>query len=145
MHGNYADVAGYKTKIPLFWWMKDDDVYHTSLLHRAGPAGRVLQQDIEIRPTIPGEMSESNEEALRVTQAVVSSRNVHSDGSTFSSLLTLRPSAFILYCMKEEIKPPGFDPESELYCHAAGLPYSLNFRGTPAIEKEAESILSSLQ
>lgn len=144
-HGDYADVAGRKIKIPLLWWKENSHYYQTFLLRRALPSDVIGQQDIEVGPMFPGTMTDSNDETLRLTEKIISSHNAHPDGHTFSSLVTLHSGISVFYCDKEDLGAPGNALQSNLHCHASGLPYSFSFNGSPAVEKEAESILSTLQ
>jgi hypothetical protein len=145
VHGNYAEIGHHKVRLPAFWWKEDAYAFDTSVLRGARPAGMYDSPEITLSPAIPGEARDSDQDELKSTEAFVSSRNHDPFAGTSSHLVVLSPAPFRLYCKREDIEMSGLDLSSNLFCHAARVPYSFTYDGPPTREREAELILSSLQ
>ena len=144
-HGNYAELAGHRVKLPILWWKEDAHAYDTVLLERACPANTYLKPEIVVSPAIPGSIRDTDQDELKATQAAISSRNQDSFVGTSSLLVVLSPRPFNLYCKRENIVTSGIVLSSNLFCLAPKAPYSFTYDGPPTREKEAETILSSLE
>lgn len=145
-HGNYAEVAGHRVKLPLLWWKDDDAPYRTILLVRACNSCGVVQPGVLVSPMLAGQVWSSDEDNLKAVQKMIAGRNKSSLDPARSSLVTIRSPAFVLYCEKDEsVGALTTLPNSSLFCEAANLAYSFSFDGDPRFEKEAESLLSTLQ
>lgn len=151
-HGNYAEVGGHRVRLPLLWWKERAHAHdtpdmqdHDEWLARACPSNTIFRPEIETSPTIPGAGRDTDQEELKSTQSIVSTLSHNSVAGSSHSLITLTPRPFTLYCMRQDLTLLGVDLTSMLTCQAAGLPYSFTYNGPPTREKEAESILSTLE
>jgi hypothetical protein len=146
VHGNNAEVGGRRVRIPILWWRESDpNAYDTSLLVRSYPANILNRPQIVVRPTLPGEVQDNDLQGLRTSQAIITLQNKDAFLKKQSSLVSLNPKAFTLYCVREDITPFGVAILSTLSCRAAKTHYSFTYSGSPALEKEAELILSTLE
>jgi hypothetical protein len=146
IHGNYAEVADRRVNLPLLWWKGDDDFYQDTVLVRACNSCGAVQPEVLVSPARPGQMSSSDEDQLRAVQKMIAVKNGSKTGLASSSLVTIRSPAFVLYCEKDEqVSAISNLPDSVLFCNAANLPYLFSFYGDPHVEKEVESILSTLR
>jgi hypothetical protein len=130
-HGNYAEVAGHRVKLPLLWWKNDEDApYRTVLLVRACVSCGVVQPELQARPLLPGQAWSSDEDNLKAMQKMVKERGGPFSDQARRSLVTLRSPAYVFYCKKEESTSRIADlPDNELFCEAANLPFSFLFDG----------------
>jgi hypothetical protein len=146
VHGHYADVGGHTVKIPTLWWKEaDPNAYATSLLVRSCPANMLSRPEIVVRPTLPGEAGDDDLQELRTKQAIIALKKKDAILKSQLSLVTIKSKPFTLYCVREDAIPFGVALFSNLSCHAARTPYSFTYNGGPTFEKEAESILSTLE
>lgn len=152
VHGNYAAIGGRRVRLPLLWWKErvhahdtPDMLDHDEWLARACPSNTILEPEIETSPTILGEGRDTDQEELKSTQSLVSTLNHNSVAGSSHSLVILTPRPLVLYCMRTDLTLLGVNLTSMLTCHAAGLTYSFSYNGPPTREKEAESILSTLE
>jgi hypothetical protein len=145
VHGNYAEVGGNRVKLPLWWWKESTSAWKTSVLTRASSSRAVFEPQIEVKPALPGAIPETDQEALESARAIVSSNNRQSAVGARSSLVTLKPTPFPLYCARNDAAPSGEPVFTTLYCHTARVSYVFTYSGPTMREKEAESILSTLQ
>jgi len=147
LHGSYAEAGGHRLRLPISWWKQGTGSYDTYLLVRASPYVGSPESQIVVSPAGPGEIWKTNGEELQATQTMISTMNSHrhSDMVQSSFLVVLNSKRFTLYCRREESELQGIDILSHVSCDASGVPYSYTFDGPPAYEKEAESILSTLE
>jgi hypothetical protein len=147
-HGNFADVGGgRRVRLPLLWWKGDGGpLFHAIPLNRACNSCGVLRPEISVSRATPGEVMSSNEDQLRSIQRLAALRNQTSSDPARSTLVTIKSPAFVIFCDREEsISAITNLLQSDLVCEVANFPYSFSFWGDPRFEKEAESILSTLQ
>jgi hypothetical protein len=137
IHGNYAEIAGHRVNLPLLWWQENSNSDNTTLLVRAE---RSVSIEIKVRPAFPDEVRDTTQELLNSTQTFVSNRKSSAGVQTVVSMVTLNPKPFTLYCKREDT---GIF--TDLRCLAARVPYVFIYDGTPTREREAETILSSLE
>ena len=76
---------------------------------------------------------------------LIAARNNNPVPGMSSSLIILDAKPFVLYCEKIDTKILGLDATNHLSCEAAKVSYIFIYDGPPNYEKEAESILSSLE
>ena len=141
VHGNSAEMASYRIKVPLFWWKADTDVYGESRLVRATS---IFASDSAPEVTVdlvnPGKERATNDDEMKAVQQLVA-RQRQSAGGTSTTFVLIHSGLFDLSCFKHFITPP---PGNILVCRATGIRYSFNYDGPSIYEKEAESIFSSL-
>jgi hypothetical protein len=153
VHGNYAEVGGHKVKLSILWWKERAHAHETSdmrdhdeWLARACPSNKLDEKpEIDVSPAIPGEVENTQLEELKLTQSVISTLSHNSAKGWSHSLVTLTPRPFTVYCIRDDLTIFGDDVLSRLTCYTAKLPYRFIYDGPPTREKEAESILSSLE
>jgi len=145
MHGDFAEIAGYRVRLPYLWWKGDSQTRDKYLLLRACPSNTFSRPELEVNPSIPGDVMDTDQEELKSTQAMISGLNYNGIEGWSHSLVTLTSRPFTLYCIRGDETIFGTKVFSNLTCFAAKLPYWFNYSGPPAYEKEAESILSSLE
>jgi len=141
VHGNYVQVDGHRMKLPLLWWKREADTYDTTLLVRAARFRTPLESTITVDPLLLGEASDTDQEVLRIAQAMVSSRQNNSTWDVVS-LVTITPKPFNLYCMRDDLSLVGY---INIMCHAATARYSYTYQGHSIHEKEAMQIFSSIE
>lgn len=145
MHGNYAQIGGYRVRLPLLWRKVNIDSYHTSSLVRACSIRTFLKPKIMVEPMLAGTMRDTDLETLQSIQGLTAIPNSASPFKASSSLAILKPHPFTLYCNVKEYLPPHTVLGTNLFCAAPKVPYSFTYDGPPRYEKEAESILTSIE
>lgn len=147
LHGNHAEVAGHRVALPLVWWEEKDplhwDTYH---LVRACPGPLCPSADIEIgrvNPALQTNATETDQQELEKDRRMVSLFNQRQPQSN-ASIVVIRTPAMNLDCVRGSlgVSLPGGSGWS--ICGAPGFPYTISFHA-PTSEREAESILSTLQ
>jgi hypothetical protein len=108
-------------------------------------ANGLLEPKIVISPAFPGEVRGTDQEELKSATIAISLKNRKSIHGTTWSLVTLNARQFTLYCQRLDSAPFGIHLFINLYCGVATVPYSFSYNGPPTYEKEAESILSTLE
>jgi hypothetical protein len=141
LHGDHADVGKFRMKVPLLWWVSDSDKYDTSVLVRATPSTSVDPPEIVVSPTIAGEGRDSDAETLGATQELVEGNLKIPVAGKSSSLISIHPVPFTLYCAKSTFIVP---PTAIVMCHASKVKYAFSYRGASVYEGEAEAILSTI-
>lgn len=144
-HGRYSEIGGHKVRIPILWWKANPYGYGESLVVRASHANMNLDPKIVVTSLPPGTTSGTDQETLKSIQALISVKNHQVVSGWSSSLLILDPKLFRLYCIRDVFAFRSVDRYSSVQCFAAGIPYSFTYQGSPRHEKEAESILSTLE
>lgn len=145
IHGNFAEIGRYRVSLPYLWWKNGTESNNSSFLLRACPLNTFSKPELEVSPAIPGEVMDTEQEELKSTQKVISALNHKGIEGWSQSLVTLTPRSFTLYCIRQDEVLYRSNIDTILTCHAAKLPYSFRYSGPSAYEKEAESILSSLE
>lgn len=147
-HGYLADIGSNKVRVPWLWRQEDAHAYDTLLLKRAYPSinlagAQSMGAQIVMSPVIPGELRSTDQEELQATQDLVSSRKgmLH----TKASLVELHSRRYTFYCSKVTFSLIDSHSDTNLFCHSVAVPYSFSFDGPLAREREAESILASLE
>ncbi len=145
VHGNYVEIDGYRAKLPLLWWESGPDTHGRTLLSRAYASSGHSAPVIHIDPAGPGEVANSEQEELELTESSVRVLSHNAQEGWTHSLLVLKPKQFDFYCTKIDESLFGMAFDTTLVCHAAKLKYSFTYQGSSALEKEAETLLSSVE
>jgi hypothetical protein len=145
VHGDYAEFGGHRIRLPILWRREDSGAYNTSLFVRACPGVAPLKPEIVVSPTISGEVENTDQEELKAARDIILLKEQDNIAKTQLSLVMLTPRSLGLYCVREDAAPFGAPIFSNLSCHAARIPFSFTYNGHPTAEKEAESILSTIE
>jgi hypothetical protein len=150
VNGAYAHVAGNRVRLPLLWWEeKDSDHYDTYLLKRALNTSVLLPPQIKVGPLLAGALRGSDEDERKSMEQLVYASNEGADNGSISaassSLVTLNGKNMHVYCKQTDISVLGRVLESNLFCLSKGVNYFFSYDGSRAHEKEAESVLSSIE
>jgi len=137
-HGNNITVGRYKAIISPLWWQVDYDQYQTYLLQRASPDG--ISQ-ITIRPAPLGLVSDNNQKEFESIQNYVNSRSkgIFLAKPSSAQVVTLNTETMTFYCARED------RIVTSLSCHVAGVQYVFDYAGNAGYEKEAETIIATLE
>jgi hypothetical protein len=90
---------------------------------------------------MPGAMRDTDQELLKAQQTMTSITNRGALQGWLSSTITVRAGSFTLFCRKDDVH----QRMSTLFCLAAKVPFSFSYQGSSKWEKEAETILSTLE
>jgi hypothetical protein len=145
LHGNYAQVGGYKMKLPIWWWEeRDPNRYDTWLLLRAS-ANTLLRDEIDISPVIPGGIRESDDAQREAVENSISQANHDALSERSWSLVTLKTRRANLYCQKLDSTLSNISFYTNVSCTAARSKYVFSYNGLSTGQSEAITILSSLE
>jgi hypothetical protein len=142
-NGDYTDVGGHKVRLPLLWSRKDISGHQTVELVRAWPMTEFPKPSIRVSPTYPGQTKQTDQDELDHIQGLISYENATLFRKSY--LVVLKPRPFVLYCEKSNSYPRDGEIDGNLDCKAARIPFKFDYHGPPQHEKDAESILSSLE
>jgi hypothetical protein len=140
-HGNHTVIRGYGVRVPLLW--RRIDYYGGNIgLERAavtrypsdGASGA-----IEWYPAAANQLVATDDQALAAAKRDASHPISPNEPGDMMSLVLLRMGNATIYCAREEVSY-----FSSLDCHMAGAPVVFRYTGEPEFEKDAESILSSM-
>lgn len=151
IHGNHAQVAGYRVTLPLLWWEEKDQLHwETYHLMRACPGLVCFNREIKVSHVVPAlesTVTNTDQEELERDRKLISdfsARRHPPSLSTAQTVATLRTKSFTLYCIRTDVSSPGLTQLSMFLCRAPRVPFSFEF-SSPTSEKEAESILFTME
>ncbi len=124
----------------MLWWDESDEAHGAHVLTRASASGLLVKPQITAKPLFAGAMKDTDQDVLRSQAAVITMMNKGRKGSLMS-LVILKARSSSLFCMKDDLS----QYETSLFCSGAKFPYSLIYSGPHKQEKEAETILSTLE
>ena len=143
-HDASFTLGEHEIEVPKKWWAgaKADGVGRISIF-RASKSSAFFQPKIEVGPASPGQMTESDDEQLRLANRVVAAERGDAQSGWTFSVTTLRSRNSTWYCIRDAEVVLGKHVYTSLTCNASRLPYTLIYQGPPEQEKEAESIFAS--
>jgi hypothetical protein len=136
--GNQIHFANSTISLPIFWWEQDGfDEGKISIAH-AAIAGKSAGE-ITIFPLAPEKVKVDDKAAADWQQAMLASV-IHKEKNTFlPAEIPARDTQ--VYCVKDT----ALSTHNLLICRVPGISWGISFEGSVGDEREAESILSTLQ
>jgi hypothetical protein len=152
VHGNHTEIGERRIRLPILWWKEpgsgwnDESLVERGVLSlvRAYPTGSFDQPRIVIRPAGTWEVGATDEEIRESMQGTIAQMNQGSKTGWSYSLVILTLRNHRMYCVRDDLNQFGANQLVMLNCSAAKMPYSFGYSGPATQEKEAESILSTL-
>jgi hypothetical protein len=140
-HGNHTVIRGYRVSVPLLWWREDYYGGNIGLIRAVPryPLDEIETGAIEWYPVANSQLVATEDQALHTAQRDASHPIFADKPGDVISVVPLRRAEATMYCVREEISY-----FSALDCHLAGAPVVFRYSGDPEFEKDAESILSSM-
>jgi hypothetical protein len=145
VHRSTIGFGEHKIQIPELWWATKADNYGKISISRAYRSAIISEPQIEVGPSTPGELTDSDGEQSRIADAVVSDMNRNPKLGWTHSVMVLRANESTWYCTRADQTILGKDVFTTLQCNAPRIPYSFYYGGPPEQEKEAESIFITFQ
>ncbi|HEY2468933.1 MAG TPA: hypothetical protein VGI45_13995 [Terracidiphilus sp.] len=145
-HGDSAQLwQQHAVKLPMNWRMEESKEPGISSMILPARIGLHSVSAIVVRPVLPGEIADNDQQELALTKAAVESRNHDSFANSTSKVLVLRNKNYTLYCTEEMmLSESGKAAYANLACHSTRLGFSILYHGLANREGEAISIMSSL-
>jgi len=140
-------VAGHRVTLPLLGWEEKDPVkWGTYHLVRACPGFLCLSSEIDVSHIVPPvqyPVTETDQQELEKDRRAVSLLNQRRPQSD-AAIVVIKTPAMNLDCVRGTLGLPPIGVSARLECAASKFPYTITLHA-PTSEKEAESILSTLQ
>lgn len=144
-HNSSIRFGEHEIQITRLWWPVKPDNYGRISILRASKSSVLLEPEIEVVPAIPGQVAESDDQQSSLANKVVAAgRPDPQSGWTFS-VTTLQSKDSTWYCLRDAVLILGKEAFTMLTCNASRVPFTLNYKGPPEQEREAESIFATFQ
>jgi hypothetical protein len=145
VHGSYAQISGYKIKLPIWWWEeRDPDRYDSCLLLRAS-GGTLLRGKIDISPAIPSAMYESDDAQRKAVEDSIAQANHYASSGRPLALVVIKTKKAELYCQKLDSTLSNSSSYLNLNCTSASSKYVFSYSGLSRWQSEAVAVLSGLE
>jgi hypothetical protein len=144
-YGSIEKIGDYEIDIPERWWPEQENRSTRILLSRACKNADFLEPKMEIKPVSPGGDIENDAEESRLVHTVISNMSRDPQSGWSFSAVNLQAKKSLWYCIKSEQTILGRTVFTSLSCNASKISYSIDYKGPPEQQREAELIIRSFR
>jgi len=137
-NGNRIHLVNAEITLPIAWWKQEGlDEGAISIKHAA--IGWIDAGSLSIFP-LTREKTKADDTAALIWQQGMLRDVIHKERNTFVPV-EIRAREVMIYCVKDTVFPTN----NFLICRVPGVSWGISFNGPVGDEREAESVLGSLQ